>query len=244
MSDRVEIHETGVIEVRTGYKGDTGATGPKGDTGATGPAIGGLLTTKGDLVARDATNAVRVPVGANGAALVADSAQAAGVRWTTARYFEGSGFPEGVVTAPVGARYIDTAATNGAVEWIKASGTGATGWRVVYGDTGTREVKSLLSANFTVAALHLSRRDNTVFLVVNQLAAVATGATVAALSLPAGFQPAGTTHRWAPTGTSTYQPYVVAGSLYVDRTDTVIRTWNVMWRTLDNWPATLPGTAA
>ena len=52
----------------------------------------------------------------------------------------GTGFPEGVVTAPVGQRYIDTAATNGAIEWIKASGTGNTGWQVVYGDTGWRSI--------------------------------------------------------------------------------------------------------
>ena len=42
----------------------------------------------------------------------------------------GSGFPEGVVTAPIGQRYIDTAATAGAIEWIKASGAGNTGWKL------------------------------------------------------------------------------------------------------------------
>lgn len=47
----------------------------------------------------------------------------------------GSGMPNGVVAAPVGVRYTDTAATNGAVQWVKTSGTGNTGWRVLYGDT-------------------------------------------------------------------------------------------------------------
>lgn len=47
----------------------------------------------------------------------------------------GTGSPEGQISAPVGSVYTDTAATNGSVRWIKASGTGATGWRDYYGDT-------------------------------------------------------------------------------------------------------------
>jgi hypothetical protein len=56
-------------------------TVPEGKVGATGPAIGGLLTTKGDLVVRDATMSVRLPVGETGAALYADSASPTGVAW-------------------------------------------------------------------------------------------------------------------------------------------------------------------
>ena len=47
----------------------------------------------------------------------------------------GTGSPEGEVAAPVGSVYIDTAATNGSIRWVKASGTGSTGWRDDYGDT-------------------------------------------------------------------------------------------------------------
>ena len=54
----------------------------------------------------------------------------------------GTGSPEGNVAAPAGASYIDTAATNGAIRWIKTSGTGNTGWRVEYGDTGWRDITS------------------------------------------------------------------------------------------------------
>lgn len=57
------------------------------------------------------------------------------VRWngdnwvaTQMRLFEGSGSPEGVVSAPVGSRYVDVAATGGVAEWFKASGAGNTGW--------------------------------------------------------------------------------------------------------------------
>ena len=61
---------------------------------------------------------------------------------TGVRSWEGTGSPEGVVTAPIGWRYVDRVATNGAVEWVKATGTGNTGWRVVFGDTGWRKVAS------------------------------------------------------------------------------------------------------
>ena len=48
----------------------------------------------------------------------------------------GTGIPNGVVEAPIGATYIDTAKTNGALKWIKTTDGGNTGWKVVEGDTG------------------------------------------------------------------------------------------------------------
>jgi len=57
----------------------------------------------------------------------------------------GTGSPEGVVTAPVGTYYTDTALTNGALRWAKKTGTGNTGWTVVYGDTGWRAITSWTS---------------------------------------------------------------------------------------------------
>ena len=48
----------------------------------------------------------------------------------------GRGMPNGTVTAPVGTTYVDEAVTNGALKWIKKSGTGNVGWDVLIGDTG------------------------------------------------------------------------------------------------------------
>ena len=48
----------------------------------------------------------------------------------------GTGMPNGVVEAPIGATYIDTAKTNGALKWIKTTDGGNEGWKVVEGDTG------------------------------------------------------------------------------------------------------------
>lgn len=41
---------------------------------------------------------------------------------------KGTGFPNGVVSAPVGSIYIDTAATGGITHWYKLSGSGNTGY--------------------------------------------------------------------------------------------------------------------
>lgn len=48
----------------------------------------------------------------------------------------GTGMPNGTVEAPIGTTYVDMAVTNGALKWIKHSGTGNTGWKVLIGDTG------------------------------------------------------------------------------------------------------------
>lgn len=60
----------------------------------------------------------------------------------------GVGFPQGVVSAPVGSTYIDTNATNGAIEWKKATGSSTTGWVVSVGDTGWRDVLPLVNTGF------------------------------------------------------------------------------------------------
>lgn len=53
---------------------------------------------------------------------------------------QGVGTPLGVVTASRGTLYVDTAATNGASVWRKASRTDAAGWVVMDGDTGWRAI--------------------------------------------------------------------------------------------------------
>lgn len=55
----------------------------------------------------------------------------------------GRGLPNGVVTAPVGTTYVDEAVTNGALKWIKKTGTGNAGWEVLIGDTGWKIIPSV-----------------------------------------------------------------------------------------------------
>jgi len=70
---------------------------------------------------------------------------AAALQLIGSREVYGTGSPEGVVTAPVGTYYTDTAITNGAMRWAKKTGTGNTGWKVIEGDTGWRRFTSFLN---------------------------------------------------------------------------------------------------
>ena len=58
----------------------------------------------------------------------------------------GTGMPNGKVSAPIGTTYVDTAVTNGALKWIKESGDGDRGWKVLIGDTGWRTLNSVSRA--------------------------------------------------------------------------------------------------
>ena len=55
----------------------------------------------------------------------------------------GTGSPEGRIVAEIGTTYVDVNVTNGALKWIKESGNGNTGWRVLIGDTGWRNLNIL-----------------------------------------------------------------------------------------------------
>ncbi|AFY00762.1 tail fiber domain-containing protein [Bdellovibrio bacteriovorus] len=66
---------TGTLPIANG---GTGTTTALGAFNALSP-----LTSKGDILVRDATNNIRLPAGTNGQVLTADSAVTAGVKWAT-----------------------------------------------------------------------------------------------------------------------------------------------------------------
>ncbi|XGC80309.1 tail fiber domain-containing protein [Bdellovibrio bacteriovorus] len=66
---------TGTLPIANGGTGQTSATAA---FNALSP-----VTTKGDLITRDGTNNIRLPVGTNGQVLSANSAQASGLQWIT-----------------------------------------------------------------------------------------------------------------------------------------------------------------
>lgn len=78
--------------------------------------------------------------------------------------FEGSGTPEGVITARIGSVYLNTAGGAGATWWYKESGTGNTGWIAVggsmitfgTGDTTTVAAAVVLTPGWIPVALALS----------------------------------------------------------------------------------------
>lgn len=121
-----------------GPQGPIGLTGPKGENGRDGVGIPQRISINGNIVSlSDGGGSIILP--ANNAAGQVNEYE-----------IHGTGFPNGKVTAPVGTTYVDTAVTNGALKWIKRSGTDSQGWEVLTGDTGWRTlpIVSKLGASY------------------------------------------------------------------------------------------------
>ena len=88
---------------------------------------------------------------------------------TTSSEIRGTGMPNGVVEAPIGATYIDTAKTNGALKWIKTTDGGNEGWKVVEGDTGWITIFQGIVWRDFVNRLMIRRINNTVNVVFEGL---------------------------------------------------------------------------
>ena len=159
----------------------------------------------------------------------------------------GTGSPEGKVAAPVGSVYTDSAATNGAIRWIKTSGTGSTGWRVEYGDTGWRNLSSLIPSTWA-GEMAVTRTGNRVTIIGSNIRPGETGDTHM-LALPAGFRPSRTTAgagveggAFRPIYAFGYPPY----NLQI-RSITAANSWanfSITYVTHDAWPTSLPSTPA
>jgi hypothetical protein len=164
--------------------------------------------------------------------------------------------PEGVITAPPLSRYQQTSGATtatGAMEWVKATGTGSTGWVAgAEADTGWRNVSASL-LNSRTGTLYIRR--------IGAVVAIKGGATGSDqndfYTLPTGFRTGDNNFRTFVQRTSASKQY--AGRLYtadasganvavaaVEGTPTLASgdTWNpsIQWTTTDAWPSSLPGT--
>ena len=184
-------------------------------------------------------------------------------------YITGTGFPNGVVSAPVGSIYIDTAITNGASSWIKKSGTGNTGWQVLEGDTGWRRLATL-GAFWSSGYVDVRRIGYSVYIRILSLkvAASPTGNRIVSKSLTDNNWPDGFKYStvWGVGGVNIGQVSVngfpgkvgnmvtahdLGVSVYISGLSST-GTWTaddsvdgcVTYSTIQGWPSTLPGTAA
>ena len=136
-----------------GLPGQTGERGPKGENGRDGVGIPQKLSISGNVVTlSDGGGSITLPTTANAPSGTGTPANEYEIR--------GTGFPNGMVTAPVGTTYVDTAVTNGALKWIKRRGNDNRGWEVLTGDTGwcTLNIQSKLGNSF----LKVRRKNDTV----------------------------------------------------------------------------------
>lgn len=138
-----------------GEQGPIGQAGPQGPIGLTGPkgadgvGIPQKLTLSGNtLILSDGGGSVNLPT-------------ATGQNNQVNQYeIHGQGMPNGKVSAPVGTTYVDTVATNGALKWIKRSGTDSQGWEVLTGDTGWRTLT--IVSKLGNSYLKVRRKNDTV----------------------------------------------------------------------------------
>lgn len=111
-------------------------------------AVAPLVTSGGATATALSGTYVSKPASPN----VGDTLVWNGTVWikSATQFHEGTGNPNGVVAAPVGSKFINTEAGgyNGAREWIKTTGTGTSGWKVTVGDTGWRDVSTLVNGTY------------------------------------------------------------------------------------------------
>lgn len=174
---------------------------------------------------------------------------------------KGTGSPEGKVAAPVGSIYTDTAATNGAVRWIKTSGTGTTGWSVEYGDTGWRVLPK--PPEISEGSIHVRRINNQTIISLNVVGLPAIGTapflTVAGPGyIPAGFRPKNYGDRPTAVIQGIYAQYVGIVNVHQQSqiyykslpgksdigTGVAAGSGELAYVSEPTWPTTLPGTPA
>ena len=262
-----------------GDKGDTGAAGPAGATGAMG-ATGatGATGAAGRNATISVTNSTQpcstgLTITGNGTSnlglqFTGKNFPAGGkinqvlgkktdddcdVEWKDTYEIRGTGMPEGNVKAGVGTYYTDTAATNGAIRWIKTRGSDKTGWKVVYGDTGWRSVPQILSTSMKASVVKVRRINNTVYLYA-AITGWGSGWNGGGDALPDGLRPSESMQgpsagRWG----NSYLTWVVQafGAIQSEAPSAQSPTphlhpiVSVSYVPNDNvpWPTTLPGTA-
>ena len=262
-----------------GDKGDTGAAGPAGATGAMG-ATGatGATGAAGRNATISVTNSTQpcstgLTITGNGTSnlglqFTGKNLPAGGktnqvlgkktdndcdVEWKDTYEIRGTGMPEGNVKASVGTYYTDTAATNGAIRWIKTRGSDKTGWKVVYGDTGWRSVPQILSTSMKASVVKVRRINNTVYLYA-ALTGWGYSWNGGGAPLPSGLHP-GDQMQGPSAGRygNSYLTWIIqtTGQIQAEAasaqnpTPTLPPIVSVSYVPNDNvpWPTTLPGTA-
>lgn len=105
-----------------GIQGPPGPPGPKGDKGEPGTGATQVLALSGNILSlSNGGGTVTLPSTSSGEII-------------------GIGQPNGRIDGTIGQTYIDSNNTNGALKWIKRTKTGNTGWTVLYGDTGWKNL--------------------------------------------------------------------------------------------------------
>ena len=266
-NDAIEAIET---ELGTNPSGASASVKDRLDTLVVGPGSAtdnalvrfdgtdGKTVQNSGLIVDDSNNVSGVGTFASGAITSSAAVQAAAASGFVSGAsgpkvgLSGTGNPEGVVTAPVGSTYIDTAATTGAITWIKAAGSGSSGWVVEYGDTGARNIAAEATSvgTRTITTLQVRRVGRTVTLRAEWADTQTNPSSQNFVNLPVGFRPVDYLYRvipYAPSNSTAVRNVLVTGSgwfQYGGATNSSAFSAVLTWITNDAWPSSLPGSAA
>ena len=158
--------------------------------------------------------------------------------------------------APVGTYYTDTAGTAGAWRWLKiTAGSGVSRWSVVHGDTGWRNVLSLLAPEYWEGKpddpfLRIKRGGDRVTIAGRIRAVAQIFSYSKIIDFPAGFRPY---NRFVNLGVGTSASTLVPlGNQYwgtflttpIVLSPGAFLLFEISFSTKDTFPTTLPGTPA
>lgn len=163
----------------------------------------------------------------------------------------GHGFPEGNIVAPVGTEYTDLDATSGAVTWIKTFGSGSTGWRVLYGDTGPRLIGTDRGPfpGLVSGSVYLRRIGQHVTLLIANGEFNNDGAHRVTYDwVPPGFNPTGfVLGILGDLGTLDLGKLAITDvnrAMWSNCGNGSFKVGTMDWQTSEPWPTTLPGSPA
>ncbi len=168
-------------------------------------------------------------------------------------HLSGTGSPEGVVTAAPGSTWLQTDATTdvkGWIRWVKATGTGNTGWVAgAEADTGWRDVSASLTNGWT-GTLNVRRVGGVVEVLAHALSAASATSGVV-YTLPAGFRPGANASSirgiWYKTDLTARRINIdTAGQITVTgyaAGDTLYGSESGFAQLSTGWPSSLPGSA-
>ena len=237
---------TAVVKGDRGPKGDPGPPGKDGTSPAAPVFTASASTLSAGAAATAAVSGTYpnlaltfgIPRGADGAAGSGTG--------STAYEMRGTGSPYGVITPPAaGVYYTDTAGTMGAWRWI-ATGTTSTSWVVQHGDTGWRDISSLLTDEWVASTTYGAPCLRRIGSIIYTRGGIKNGTSPGALKpIPAGFGTTG--FLIVPTFTTDagFQNLNISRSYVIDA---VPRSGENLlggsWPAGGPWPSTLPGTPA
>lgn len=172
-------------------------------------------------------------------------------------HLSGTGTPEGVITAAPGSTFLQTDSTTDAkgwLRWVKATGTGSTGWVAgAEADTGWRLVTASMSG--WAGTNWMRRIGSQVTFQINATRSSDGGnynGYTTLITAPTGFSPAGyLTAGLARTPVGLGYIWNTNGLTSIDVTAGFSGTWatggscygQATWLTNAAWPSSLPGSA-